>query len=253
MKKALLLLALTIACAHGANDAPFAALESVSGERFAAVANRIEYQNMMLLPEYAVTARHYYLAPGDAWLAHVEQGDNAARAWQGKRKLITSRRADSDRIEWWTDDARQRAAALIMSNEAVDNRGNHLLAWITLSSAQGRQDAEAVTQAMLQALAQRDSARMAALLYVPAKITNHTRYRNALQQCLRPHLDEIGESEALREDGRSRAIRIRMQRADGARDVFLPLQKSGDGYAFVLDADAFSHCQKKHPRRLRRR
>ena len=69
MKKALLLLALTIACAHGANDAPFAALESVSGERFAAVANRIEYQNMMLLPEYAVTARHYYLAPGDAWLA----------------------------------------------------------------------------------------------------------------------------------------------------------------------------------------
>ena len=245
MKKTLLLLALTIACAHGANDAPFAALESVSGERFAAVANRIEYQNMMLLPEYAVTARHYYLAPGDAWLAHVEQGD--------KRKLTTSRSADSDRIEWWTDDARQRAAALIMSNEAVDNRGNHLLAWITLSPAQGRQDAEAVTQAMLQALAQRDSARMAALLYVPAKITNHTRYRHALQQCLRPHLHEIGDSEALREDGHSRAIRIQMQRDDGARDVLLPLQKSDDGYAFVLDTDAFSHCQKKHPRRLRRR
>ena len=253
MKKALLLLALTIACAHSANDAPFAALESVSGERFAAVANRIEYQNMMLLPEYAVTARHYYLAPGDAWLAHVQQGDNAARAWQGKRKLITSRSADSDRIEWWTDDDRQRAAALIMSNEAVDNRGNHLLAWITLSPAQGRQDAEAVTQAMLQALAQRDSARMAALLYVPAKITNHTRYRNALQQCLRPHLHEIGDSEALREDGHSRAIRIHMQRADGTRDATLPLQKSDDGYAFILDTDAFSHCQKKHPRRLRRR
>ena len=97
MKKTLLLLALTIACAHGANDAPFSALESVSGERFAAVANRIEYQNMMLLPEYAVTARHYYLAPGDAWLAHVEQGDNAARAWQGKRKLITSRSVGSVR------------------------------------------------------------------------------------------------------------------------------------------------------------
>ena len=221
MKKTLLLLALTIACAHGANDAPFAALESVSGERFAAVANRIEYQNMMLLPEYAVTARHYYLAPGDAWLAHVEQGDNAA--------------------------------PLIMSNEAVDNRGNHLLAWITLSPAQGRQDAEAVTQAMLQALAQRDSARMAALLYVPAKITNHTRYRHALQQCLRPHLHEIGDSEALREDGHSRAIRIHMQRAEGARDATLPLQKSDDGYAFILDTDAFSHCQKKHPRRLRRR
>ena len=133
MKKTLLLLALTIACAHGANDAPFTALESVSGERFAAVANRIEYQNMMLLPEYAVTARHYYLAPGDAWLAHVQQGDNAARAWQGKRQLIAKRSADSDRIEWWTDDARQHAAALIMSNEAVDNRGNHLLAWIELS------------------------------------------------------------------------------------------------------------------------
>ncbi len=252
MKKNLLLLALTIACAHGANDAPFAALESVSGERFAAVANRIEYQNMMLLPEYAVTARHYYLAPGDAWLAHVEQGDNAARAWQGKRKLITSRSADSDRIEWWTDDARQRAAALIMSNEAVDNRGNHLLAWIILSPAQGRQDAEAVTQAMLQALAQRDSARMAALLYVPAKITNHTRYRHALQQCLRPHLHEIGDSEALREDGHSRAIRIHMQRADGTRDATLPLQKSDDGYAFILDTDAFRHC-KKPPRRLRQR
>ena len=140
-----------------------------------------------------------------------------------------------------------------MSNEAVDNRGNHLLAWITLSLAQGRQDAEAVTQAMLQALAQRDSARMAALLYVPAKITNHTRYRNALQQCLRPHLHEIGDSEALREDGHSRAIRIHMRRDDGARDVLLPLQKSDDGYAFVLDTDAFSHCQKKHPRRLRRR
>ena len=105
---------------------------------------------------------------------------------------------------------------------------------------------------MLQALAQRDSARMAALLYVPAKITNHTRYRNALQQCLRPHLHEIGDSEALREDGHSRAIRIQMQRADGARDVLLPLQKSDDGYAFVLDTDAFSHC-KKHPRRTRRR
>ena len=238
MKKTLLLLALTIACAHGANDAPFAALESVSGERFAAVANRIEYQNMMLLPESAVTARHYYLA--------------AARAWQGKRKLITSRSADSDRIEWWTDDARQRAAALIMSNEAVDNRGNHLLAWITLSPAQGRQDAEAVTQAMLQALAQRDSARMAALLYIPAQNANPARYRDALQQCLRPHLSEIGDSEALRADGHSHAIRIQMQRDDGARDVLLPLQKSDDGYAFVLDTDAFSHC-KKHPRRLRRR
>lgn len=252
MKKALLLLALAVASAHGANDTPFVALESVSGERFAAVANRIEYQNMMLLPEYAVTARHYYLAPGDAWLAHVEQGDNAARAWQGKRKLITSRSADSDRIEWWTDDARQHAAALIMSNEAVDNRGNHLLAWITLSPAQGRQDAEAVTQAMLQALAQRDSARMAALLYIPAQNANPARYRDALQQCLRPHLSEISESEALRADGHSHAIRIQMQRDDGARDVLLPLQKSDDGYAFVLDTDAFSHC-KKHPRRLRRR
>jgi len=139
-----------------------------------------------------------------------------------------------------------------MSNEAVDNRGNHLLAWITLSPAQGRQDAEAVTQAMLQALAQRDSARMAALLYVPAKITNHTRYRDALQQCLRPHLHEIGDSEALREDGHSRAIRIHMQRADGARDATLPLQKSDDGYAFILNTDAFRHC-KKPPRRPRRR
>ena len=251
MKKILLLLALASIAASAA-DKPFSLLEEVSADPYAEVANRIEYQNMMLLPEYAVTARHYYLAPGDAWLAHVEQGDHAARAWQGKRKLITSRSADSDRIEWWTDDARQRAAALIMSNEAVDNRGNHLLAWIELSPSQGRQDAEAITQAMLQALAQRDSARMAALLYVPEKVAHKERYRDGLQQCLRPHLSEISESEALRADDHSRAIRIQMRRDDGARDVLLPLQKSDDGYAFVLDTDAFSHC-KKHQRRTRRR
>ena len=62
MKKILLLLALATIAATAA-DKPFSLLEEVTADPYAEVANRIEYQNMVLLPDYTVIARHYYLAP----------------------------------------------------------------------------------------------------------------------------------------------------------------------------------------------
>ncbi|MFC2504237.1 MAG: hypothetical protein ACFN4D_09380, partial [Cardiobacterium sp.] len=90
MKKILLLLALASIAASAA-DKPFSLLEEVSADPYAEVANRIEYQNMVLLPDYTVIARHYYLAPMRLWIAWVKQGDSAARDWNGTLKTISGR------------------------------------------------------------------------------------------------------------------------------------------------------------------
>lgn len=243
MKKLLLLLALAATRAASADTNPFTHLTSTDSEHYAAAANRLEYQNMVLLPEYPITARHYHLAPAGSWLERVREGDAAAQHWQGKRQYISGQRPNDDRIELWTNENGTRAAALLMSSESVDAQNNHLLVWLELAPTQGRQDSEATMQAMLQAIAREDSARMAALLRVPAK--NLGRYRDALQHCLQAHLAQITDAHAIRADGdRARAISITLHDEDGEHSATLPLEKTADGYAFILDTDAFSHCRK---------
>lgn len=241
MNKILLLLALAITGVHGADRAePFPFLEAVPAERFAETANRIEYQNLAQLPGDTVLTRYYYLAPGRNWVAWAKQGDHLARAWHGNRRVTSDRSVGIDLVERWADADNHRAAALVISVEPVDNKGHYLLAWLELLPAAVRQDANATLQVMRQALADGDSARMAALIAIPDHVIHKTAYREALQPCLHAHLGQIRGSHA---DRRGDALRLRMRIDGKKRTVTLPLQKTADGYAFVLDREAFSHCQ----------
>ena len=248
MKKNLLLLALASIAASAA-DKPFSLLEEVSADPYAEVANRIEYQNMVLLPDYTVIARHYYLAPMRLWIAWVKQGDSAARDWNGTRKTISGRNVGIDLVELWADTDNRRAAALVMSEIPVDNKGNYLLAWLDLLPAQVRQNSGDTLRVMMQALAEGDSARVAALMHIPETVAHKTAWREALQQCLTAHLPQIRDSHPQRRgrrkpgDGRDSGIMLRMNVDGKDRAVILPLQKDKDGYAFVLDTEAFSQCK----------
>ena len=236
MKKSLLLLALATAALAAEN--PFPELVEVSADPYPEVANRIEYQNMVLLPDYIVVARRYYLAPNRSWVGYAKQGDNAAQDWHGRRQVISGRKVGIDLVELWTDSDKRTAAALAMSEQPVDSRGNYLLAWLELLPTQVRQDRSATLRIMTQALRQGDSARLAALMHVPDDVIHKTAWREALQPCLHAHLPQIRASHPQR-----RGIKIRMN-VDGKKSsITLPLQKDDDGYAFVLDTAAFSQCQ----------
>ena len=248
MKKNLLLLALASIAASAA-DKPFSLLEEVSADPYAEVANRIEYQNMVLLPDYTVIARHYYLAPMRLWIAWVKQGDSAARDWNGTRKTISGRNVGIDLVELWADTDNRRAAALVMSEIPVDNKGNYLLAWLDLLPAQVRQNSGDTLRVMMQALAEGDSARVAALMHIPETVAHKTAWREALQKCLTANMPQIRDSHPQRSgrrkpgDGRDSGIMLRMNVDGKDRAVILPLQKDKDGYAFVLDTEAFSQCK----------
>ena len=237
MKKILPLRALATAAALAA-DQPFPWLKEVTDIAYAEVANRIEYQNLVLLPAYTVVARHYYLAPNHSWITYAKQGDRAAHAWHGRRQAVSGRKVGIDLIELWADRDNLTAAALVISEAPVDNQGNYLLAWLELLPTQVRQDRSATLRIMTQALRQGDSARLAALMHVPDDVIHKTAWREALQPCLHAHLPQIRASHPQR-----RGIKIRMNVDGKKRSITLPLQKDDDGYAFVLDTAAFSQCQ----------
>ena len=66
---------------------------------------------------------------------------------------------------------------------------------------------------------------------------------------LTAHLPQIRDSHPQRSgrrkpgDGRDSGIMLRMNFDGKDRAVILPLQKDKDGYAFVLDTEAFSQCK----------
>ena len=241
MKKSLLLLALATAALAAEN--PFPELVEVSADPYPEVANRIEYQNMVLLPDYIVVARRYYLAPNRSWVGYAKQGDSAAQDWHGRRQVISGRKVGIDLVELWADSDKRTAAALTMSEKPVDSRGNHLLAWLELLPTRVRQDSDDTLRVMQQALRQGDSARMAALMHVPAEVVHKTAWREALQQCLQAHLPQIRASQPQHHGGHASAIKIQMRIDGNKRAVTLPLQQDSDGYAFILDSDAFNQCQ----------
>ena len=86
---------------------------------------------------YAIKSRRFFLTPG-TWVAYVKQADAAAKDWNGTRQEVKGRRVGKDLLELWLDGKGQRAEALAMSEQPIDEKGRYLLGYFTLSPLAGR-------------------------------------------------------------------------------------------------------------------
>ncbi|MFD1712229.1 hypothetical protein FVQ98_04225 [Ottowia sp. GY511] len=116
----------------------FPLLEQVSPDRFSGPMRAMETGPLALLPPgMVVTQRHCYLAKHGTWVAYVQQAEQAARAWQGVRQPIPGRRVGLDLLEWWRSASGDRAEALTMTTQPVDELGHYLLGYFRLAERKG--------------------------------------------------------------------------------------------------------------------
>lgn len=120
------------------NPPPFSFLQESDASHFSEAASRLENEAMAFLGHaYAIKSRRFFLTSG-TWVAYVKQADAAARDWNGTRQEIKGRRVGKDLLELWLDGKGQRAEALAMSEQPIDEEGRYLLGYFTLSPLAGR-------------------------------------------------------------------------------------------------------------------
>ena len=120
------------------NPPPFSFLQESDASHFSEAASRLEDEAMAFLGHaYAIKSRRFFLTPG-TWVAYVKQADAAASDWNGTRQEIKGRRVGKDLLELWLDGKGQRAEALAMSEQPIDEEGRYLLGYFTLSPLAGR-------------------------------------------------------------------------------------------------------------------
>jgi len=109
------------------NPPPFSFLQESDASHFSEAASRLEDEAMAFLGHaYAIKSRRFFLTPG-TWVAYVKQADAAASDWNGTRQEIKGRRVGKDLLELWLDGKGQRAEALAMSEQPIDEEGRDLL------------------------------------------------------------------------------------------------------------------------------